>query len=1015
MKICYVALSILFFIPTVMFGSEPTGQTQSFIESFLQHYEYGPEGRYTHEYHPFLLQWTRDSLSLLEQNLRGAGFDVSGRMIIMGYEEQAVPQYYTDFKKARIDDEATKKQSTGWSLRLHNRFGFMTGFLFKDLCAQKSIFPPETDHVFCHVDGERIPLFNDMAVIFQEHAFGQALPLMQSTRKTVASHLIKALPRSILQELIVFWQALYSGSFKVGNNLIAGTQDVLFSIAYAQHLSASQTPILKFFTGPDITYPIEVSEKLQKDATQHAQQFVKVFINHLQPIDNQETVYVFCSFVDGVGKSTTLGNIKNWLRHGLDIEKFEHVDNTSSQLCDIFKFKDKVFIADLPAQISHFTYKPDGMVFVDARTCCSKTFLTELSDFVCEHKKKLCDAWKDCLDQTCEIIGKKGFFESEFMNEKDAATAFARNIMLLKKEQTNEWVPFMYQDAWYLFKDDKLIELRKFVPLNVVKSEGLKTIEAEQMCFFDGLRLPHPYPVFMNDMVCQCNARGIKKIVFVDFLSMYPRSSRENIRVNYLLQQCALLDADFDVKHSLYHTFVGGAELLSILLKKRSVDKIQRALYLETFLRYALFRMLDQHSFGNQLSVPISSVTDFLRTEYKGLQVNHAPFVETIITQKLDQQRRVFFDLYGNTKAFVNIQQLSLLSVCAFSELLQRFFLDVDAGGAEDVWDIGKPMISKSEICTDNAMRLPTFFNDSRPLAVYYSLHQECKSELLLTPMLRALRGCWYSKILDLLTVSKQDRKYYLKNSIFTGIPLLLVKGSDDLVYAVERACGSTSNVQDSVSKYRKKLFDLLNLSNTKPSAYVVYKEIPYRVDWDSKGTQVGIMGFSVPVDQDDDLFWNLEEDQYPVNQLLKDYQRLNAPGTVMPTSTLWESLEPKVADIREKMLEKATKNGPYNARRDFCKMVQKSEKNVYLGTDAQRKIVRKIIRLLATLEMMIKDPDASIVVRYPNRDDFAAALKLFEHVVLPEHLGVIFKNDLFNDYEEVEPYPSWDFWQNLN
>ena len=54
-------------------------------------------------------------------------------MIILGYEEQGAPSYYTDFTQPKIDDEAMVKGKTGWSLKLHNRFGFMTGFLLKDV------------------------------------------------------------------------------------------------------------------------------------------------------------------------------------------------------------------------------------------------------------------------------------------------------------------------------------------------------------------------------------------------------------------------------------------------------------------------------------------------------------------------------------------------------------------------------------------------------------------------------------------------------------------------------------------------------------------------------------------------------------------------------------------------------------------------------------------------------------------------------------------------------------------
>ena len=274
-------------------------QAQEFVESFIHHYEFSPEGRYTHEYHPFLLTRTAKSFADLEQRLMQEKFSLLGRLVIMGYEENAVPSYYTNYKHSGINDEALRKNNTGWSLRLHNRFGFMTGFLFKDTSL--------THPIFEHIDRDDVAIFDDRASLFQEHAFGQALPLMRHEQERMERMLATKTPADIIAELSSFWQMLYSNAFKVGNKQIAGTQDVLFSIEYARHLSQSISPVRKFFTGPDITYPIEVTAKQDRLATLHAQHFVQRLLRELEPQNGQNTAYVFCSFVDGVGKSTMLG------------------------------------------------------------------------------------------------------------------------------------------------------------------------------------------------------------------------------------------------------------------------------------------------------------------------------------------------------------------------------------------------------------------------------------------------------------------------------------------------------------------------------------------------------------------------------------------------------------------------------------------------------------------------------------------------------------------------------------
>ncbi len=44
------------------------------------------------------------------------------------------------------------------------------------------------------------------------------------------------------------------------------------------------------------------------------------------------------------------------------------------------------------------------------------------------------------------------------------------------------------------------------------------------------------------------------------------------------------------------------------------------------------------------------------------------------------------------------------------------------------------------------------------------------------------------------------------------------------------------------------------------------------------------------------------------------------------------------------------------------------------------------------------------IMIRYGNQDDFVAALRLFEHLILPKYLNVTTKGQLFDDYYQVVP-----------
>ena len=87
------SLCRIFFL-TVFLSAFAGDHQVEFIKSFVTHYDFSPEGRYTHEYHPFLLNQTTSSLEQLELSLLQAGFDVQDRIIIMAYQQDGGPSYY---------------------------------------------------------------------------------------------------------------------------------------------------------------------------------------------------------------------------------------------------------------------------------------------------------------------------------------------------------------------------------------------------------------------------------------------------------------------------------------------------------------------------------------------------------------------------------------------------------------------------------------------------------------------------------------------------------------------------------------------------------------------------------------------------------------------------------------------------------------------------------------------------------------------------------------------------------
>ncbi len=1012
---------------TCLFGID--ADRNAFCESFLHHYEFNPEGRYTHEYHPFLLDKTAESLAELERTLTQEGFNLDGRIIIFGYEENAVPSYYTSYIKAKINDEAILKHRIGWSLRLHNRFGIMSGFLFKDFPLLSARWFKDSDPLIEHVNADTIFVFNDKASVFQEHAFGDSLDFMHHVQCAIARKYYHNDMRGIWEDIVTFWKTLYERALKVSNKQVAGTQDILFSIAYAKHVLKSKIPLAKMFIGPDLTYPIEISCKQEKGATLNAQTFVRLMAKRLQSINNEPTAYVFCSFVDGVGKSTMLGNIKNWMQHGDNIDQFGHVDNTSSQLIDLFSYAPQVYIADMPAQMSHFTYKPDGHVYVDIKSALSFDEVKDVRDFVQANQEIIDKETGELVQKVQAVITREGYEAPVLNNVNQASWWFIKNLILFGKIQDYRWMPFMYKNNFYITQLTAPYETRILMSLDQVRSEGLKNIETEQMLFDKGIRFPLPYKDFLDYFVNQLKKQNIKHVIFVDFMSMYPRSSRENIRVNYLLQQQALLSQTFSVDQSLYRYFTSGGELLYTLFDHDSCDNIKQALVDEALIRYTLYDCIQKNRYATLSGVSLSDLTLLIRQELKIIPTQDEAFVKNCVAHKCAREAESLNNIYGFSKAFVNISQCSMKRVMAFWQKLQDFFVhNIRHERINRLWEECGTLRADNQNSQDEGYcekLLLTTTGES--LQAIYSLPLECKDDALLTPLLHALRAIAYASVSNLLFMEKISRNYYTcERERFLVPSFFIKKGEHERLYFTRKLFSEIKLEKPPMGQALSILFNLPPAGSVQD--YGEYNDQIYRLPWAACATNYGVYAFDCYVAK-------MKNEQqracYPsiISLLVQKSQSEKGMATVMPTEVIMQELAKSTwwQVQSEGMVKEALRNGFWNKPRPELKQ-QKQEscdkqiiqnqrlgqRRLCLGIKQQRSAARMMIRILATLEMVVKDPDSDIVVRYGNREDFKAALKLFEKITLPKYFDILFKENLFKNYDRVEPYPSWEFWDKL-
>lgn len=995
------------------------GSFAQFAQSFIDHYNVQPEGRYAHEYHPFLLKHTADSLQILEESIQAQKIALAGRMIILGYEENAMPQYYTDYTKVRINDEASIKGHAGWSKRLHNHFGFMTGFLFRALTEDHAFSGDGKELFFEHILGHSLHLFKSRAQLFQKHAFGQAYNLVMTTEQAVLQQVRTGNSQALFETLSSFWQTLYEQALKTGDAQVAGTQDILFSIAYADHLAQSKIPLLYYVTGPDITYPIEPSCKYDPAATIHAQKFIKILSSRLDQVDREPTAYIFCSFVDGVGKSTTLGNIQNWIKHGNNLHEFEHVDNSSSQFATIFPYKKNTYIVDLPAQISHFTYKPDGLVYVDARTELSQEKIDEIVSHFYLHQEQFVQDFLSNSKQAQEVKNTEGLLASLFHSEDKPQFAFIKNIFLLKKEQSNSWVPFVYENQEYIFKTASPTELRMLVPLDRVKSEGLKNIESEQMLFFSGIKLPPSYNFFIEDLLHKLTQAEIKKVYFIDFMSMYPRSCRENVRINYLLQQIAHLEEGLNPYNTLYRNYSSGSELLAALSHEHITQEIKKTLSLETIIRHSLYKTIIRRDERAIQKLSMQESTDLLQAELSNLSSDNNIMLTNLISSKIKNEYRKLDELFGLSKNFIAIQQFSFEKVKALSDAFISFLQLNNSGSViTQLWrSITMPLLPFSEYAEGVYDGETVHLSDQDRATLYAHCSGNCRDELLLAPIIRMLRATWYALAINFLYSEVDDQgNYKLKREYFTIPPLY---------WSCDYA-GNYTLLQKELAPWNKEVplsallpLQIFSIPISKKSLLGIYNERPYLLRWNSTSTNSGIYAYHCLLSNKQ----SSEDKPSLITTVVQKFQRKAGVSTMLPAGTLLRKLEKKMLwhQCLAKLKKEAKKNGyAYGlTKKELQTKNQKvsseitvTGKTIFEGHPHQRPGAQLLARLLATIEMVVKDPDVHVGVRFGEKQDFIAALKLFEAVTLPHYFTLYFTEPLFDDYEQVEPFPSWQYWE---
>lgn len=728
------AMLVLMSLSLLTIHAEESNFVQ-FASSFISGYTFNPEGRYTREYHPYILGKTQASLAQLENKL-AQNFHVDHRILVMGYEHNAIPRYFDCLSHPAIADEAVTKTDCGWEFAAANLFGLLTGYLFKDA-------GNESNNLVQHVKADDVELFAPNTGILRKHAFGQWTDFIEGYQTGMQSHLRTHDIGTVYRYLEHFWQSLYEAESKNSQAKTIATQDILFSLYYIKHLAKSAVVAKNLFVGPDLTYPIEVSPSQPIEVTRNAQAFVARFAQELTPINNEKTAYVFWSFVDGVGKSTLLGNITNWQKYGKDFASYEHVSNTSSQKATLYPYTDNIVIADLPAQVSHYCAKPEGSVYIDLGFCpeLEKRERLTITRHVHTHAAELTQEFKNNVKDV-SALKEKTDIESMVTYQATQCTKSPR------------WCPFVYRDKHFVFNTNDPRQIRILVPFDHAHSQGLKIKEPELMIFDAGLAIPMKYEYFMDDLTKQLADKGVKHIVLVDFLGMYPRTSRETVRINYFVQQLKeFYGNEFDLPHSAYHSFSHPHELYPLFADYK--DILEKNLFLETLLRWVVFDTLSHACTNDIQHLESAAVRAQLRAAINDMYTNHKAELDAITTKARAriEQEIPLISYYQYSIFYESVAQFSVERFAQLAEMVRS--LTAQYHPQDEIRELWTQLASPIDHFVDGGRAC--VLENGLKLSVVRQLRQYDVDQSLVTTLSEQARNMWYEHIIGLIVPELQE------------------------------------------------------------------------------------------------------------------------------------------------------------------------------------------------------------------------------------------------------------------
>ncbi len=979
----------------------------NFIDSFIDKYDL--ESKYTREYHPYTLKKTANSFLQLREFIKQNQIKVDHDILIIGYQEDGMPPYTSSWDREDIHDEAILKNNSGSEKSARNMFGFLTGFVLKDANWLEKKWHPDSPAIFEHVHAKNINFFDDNNVVFQKHALDKDFDYIIQIRNEIERKIYSKDPVACLSSIVDFWKFLFEKSCKSGFGNNIATQDILFSTEYASMLVKGKCNIKKIFVGPDITYPIETLSIQKAGATANAQKFITEFEKYIKPIEDKNTAYIFGSFVDGVGKSTLLNNIQNWQKYSDQFEKYERCDNSSSQEATVYKLKDKLFLVDLPAQISHFTIKPEGFVYSDVSTKkdLQEHDINKILKFVSENREKLIENFEHLKNQVIRENLELYSNNSNNTNNSDSNIEyhFAQQVVNLNKLD-QDWVPFEFENSHYIFNKKENKTLKILVPLATTHSTGLKNAVPEQMLFVKGLSLPLSYKDFMQILIDKMKAQGIERVVFVNFLSMYPRTSRENIRVNFILQYAKKLFKDrFDIENSFYKIMVHReAENYKLLNDCRA--KLAENLVIETALRLSMYNILEKHAGESLNLISGKTLEKDLKSEVQRVIAAQGEDILKHVQEKLSKEHELRDSQYALDKVYNILLKFDSKKLLDLNNKIVNLFQNyINHEYYSSIWSGMDGEIPDTSYKNQIKRGSELILTNGVKTTVVGVMHESCQDFEQFQNFVTPIRAQWYGIISQLVYCKSENGQFLVPEKIPYGVPPLIIKrDKSGYLYALEKRLPIV-DLSENKDKYKPiEKFHIIE-SKKKQRKWGIHKDIAHCMDWSNPGTFFMLYAYT---------YTPVEDDQNIITDLVTDHQMeaflANKGNIAMSTSellkkieekNLWQKLEKELdssASSNKNLLsQKHSVKEILDDNADSENSTDNSGAKETISTDSDRIAgIKLFIKLIVELESTLKDINSHVIVRSENKEDMLASSKLIEKIVLPKYFDIKISGDIF-------------------